>query len=163
MPYSYDRTTATRLAKWHVENGKLKCDMEAHCTEPVTHIDQYGFLYCTGHAESVSRRKTRVRPRRITPSDIKKLLQGNPELVGRTAAWKPWSDPTWHDEGFKTSLEVDGQNVGYATMSKPKGDSWLCRVYFGGGAPIVTGKGKVPAQAAADARQKLERSIEVLR
>lgn len=82
----------------------------------------------------------------------------------KAAGWKPWTDPDWKDEGFKVGLEADGKNVGTATMSKPKtGDKWLCRVYFGGGAPVVVGEGKVPAQAAADARQKLERAISVIR
>jgi hypothetical protein len=80
------------------------------------------------------------------------------------AGWQPWSDPAWKDAGFKTSLEADGKNIGTATMSKPKrGDQWLCRVYFGGGPPVVVGEGKVPAQAASDARQKLEKALTALR
>lgn len=77
------------------------------------------------------------------------------------SGWQPWSDPTWKNEGFQIALG----DIGYATMSKPKkpGAPWLCRVYFGGGAPTVTGEGKVPAQAASDAKQKLERVISVLR
>lgn len=82
--------------------------------------------------------------------------------------WKPWSDPIWKNEGFKIRLgrtlkRLEG--IGYATMSKPRkpGDPWLCRVYFGGGAPTVIGKGKAPAHAASDARQKLEKVISVLR
>lgn len=80
-------------------------------------------------------------------------------------SWEPWKDRIWRGEGYKTDLEVEGKSIGYATMNNPKkqGGDWICLVYFGGGAPVVAGRGRVPAQAAADARQKLERSLGALR
>ena len=33
-----------------VENTvTVTCDMEASCTEPVTHMDDKGYVYCTSH------------------------------------------------------------------------------------------------------------------
>lgn len=30
----------------------LKCDMEKNCGEPVTHIDEKGFVYCKEHGQT---------------------------------------------------------------------------------------------------------------
>ena len=52
---------------------KLHCDMEKDCKEPVTYIDNKGWLYCTKHGEQ---RKGDVRSRKLRPAEIKKLEEG---------------------------------------------------------------------------------------
>jgi hypothetical protein len=38
-------------ASEHVPERKaLRCDMKSDCTQPVTHIGEKGFIYCTKHA-----------------------------------------------------------------------------------------------------------------
>ncbi len=58
----------------------LQCDMEKNCMEPVTHIDNRGFVYCTKHGE---RRKRDTPCRKLRPSEFKKLVQGVPIRYGR--------------------------------------------------------------------------------
>lgn len=56
-------------------NGKPKCDMTHDCTEPVTHIDQKGYAYCTAHG--LDRRS--YRPcRKLRPHEVRKIYRGEP-------------------------------------------------------------------------------------
>jgi hypothetical protein len=56
------------------EHVRLKCDMALDCQEPVTHIDNKGYAYCTKHGEQ---RKAYGTPcRKLRPSEITKLEQG---------------------------------------------------------------------------------------
>jgi hypothetical protein len=57
------------------KDGKLVCDMEKNCSEPVTHIDNKGFVYCSKHAV---RRKASVPTRAIKPAELKKLEKHEP-------------------------------------------------------------------------------------
>jgi hypothetical protein len=51
----------------------LKCDMDPACTRTVTHIDNKGFAYCTGHGET----RKRHRPcRKLRPHERTKLERG---------------------------------------------------------------------------------------
>lgn len=52
----------------------LKCDMEKDCKEPVTHIDNKGFVYCSKHGER--RKAGGVPTRALRPGEVKKLEQG---------------------------------------------------------------------------------------
>lgn len=51
----------------------LKCDMTDDCTEPVTHIDQSGFAYCTEHG--ISRRDWKP-CRKLRPHELRRLQRG---------------------------------------------------------------------------------------
>jgi len=51
----------------------LTCDMDATCTDPVTHIEDKGYVYCSRHA--IERRSWGHRCRKLRPSEHKKLLQ----------------------------------------------------------------------------------------
>lgn len=52
---------------------KPRCDMEKDCLEPVTHLDQKGYVYCTEHG--LDRR--RFRPcRKLRTHEINKLNRG---------------------------------------------------------------------------------------
>jgi len=82
------------------------------------------------------------------------------------AAWKPWVDDISGAEGFTLPLVAKGRKIGRATMKKgygPLSNKWFCALYFGGGAPVVTGEGDTPARASADARKILEKAISVVR
>ena len=57
----------------HDSNGKLHCDMEHECCEPITHIDNKGFVYCTSHGES---RRNSHPCRKLRPHELKKLQAG---------------------------------------------------------------------------------------
>lgn len=50
-----------------------KCDMQADCTEPVTHIDQDGFAYCTDHGLA---RRAYQPCRKLRPAELAKLARG---------------------------------------------------------------------------------------
>ncbi len=54
-------------------HGTLKCDMMEACAATVTHIDEKGFVYCTGHGDQ---RKAHRRCRKLRPAEIKKLTAG---------------------------------------------------------------------------------------
>lgn len=60
------------------EPRKLHCAMGlGECTGPVTHIDDKGYVYCTGHGER--RRCDGVRKcRALRPAEITKLTNGQP-------------------------------------------------------------------------------------
>jgi hypothetical protein len=53
---------------------RLQCDMDRSCTEPVTHLEDKGYVYCTGHADC---RRGLHRIRKLRPYEIRKLLQGD--------------------------------------------------------------------------------------
>jgi len=58
-----------------VEARTLKCDMTRECKAEVTHIDNKGFVYCTGHGED---RRDRIPCRKLRPHEIKQLTYGQP-------------------------------------------------------------------------------------
>lgn len=58
-----------------VEAHTLKCDMTRECAADVTHIDNKGFVYCTGHGED---RRERIPCRKLRPHEIKQLTFGQP-------------------------------------------------------------------------------------
>lgn len=49
------------------------CQMRADCTDPVTHLDQNGFLYCTNHG--LQRRASRP-CRKLRPHELTRLKRG---------------------------------------------------------------------------------------
>lgn len=51
----------------------LKCDMLVACKAPVTHVDNKGYVYCTGHGED---RKLHLPCRKLRTSEITKLTNG---------------------------------------------------------------------------------------
>jgi hypothetical protein len=64
---------AARFAAEIKKAETLHCDMEKNCKEPVSMIDNKGFVYCTKHGE---RRKMDVGTRKLKPAEIKKLEKG---------------------------------------------------------------------------------------
>lgn len=54
---------------------KLKCDMKAECANPVTHIEDKGWVYCTEHA---TLRRGIHRIRKMQPWEIRRLEAGKP-------------------------------------------------------------------------------------
>lgn len=54
----------------------LKCDMSKTCEEPVTHLDDKGFVYCTKHG--VQRRGSGHRCRKLAPKELRQLQGGQP-------------------------------------------------------------------------------------
>ena len=51
----------------------LKCDMHTECEEPVTHIDDKGYVYCEVHGEE---RKAYRRCRKLRVAEVIKLERG---------------------------------------------------------------------------------------
>jgi hypothetical protein len=51
----------------------LKCEMEYACKEPVTMIDDHGWIYCTEHG--LLRRPWR-RCRKLRPHELNRLRRG---------------------------------------------------------------------------------------
>lgn len=51
----------------------LTCDMTEGCTEPVTHIDNKGFAYCTDHGIT---RRDWCPCRKLRPWELRKLQRG---------------------------------------------------------------------------------------
>jgi hypothetical protein len=56
------------------EGRVLKCDMSKTCEEPVTHLDEKGFVYCTKHG--IQRRGSGHRCRKLSPSELGQLKRG---------------------------------------------------------------------------------------
>lgn len=52
---------------------KLSCDMERDCTNPVTYIDNKGFIYCTEHG---IQRRNWCPCRKLRSYELKKLRRG---------------------------------------------------------------------------------------
>lgn len=60
------------------EGGPLKtlrCDMAEGCMEPVTHMDEKGFIYCLAHG---NQRKSWKRCRKLKPAELRLLKDGKP-------------------------------------------------------------------------------------
>lgn len=55
-------------------NGILRCDMEKVCIQPVSHIDEKGFVYCASHG--ATRQRSGVLCRKLRPAEIKRLERG---------------------------------------------------------------------------------------
>jgi len=51
----------------------LRCDMTEDCAEPVTHIDQDGFAYCTDHG---LQRRDWQPCRKLRPHELRRLQRG---------------------------------------------------------------------------------------
>lgn len=58
-----------------LKNGNLSCDMIDECSQPVSHIDEKGFVYCKDHG---LRRKATHRCRQLKPAESKRLKTGEP-------------------------------------------------------------------------------------
>jgi hypothetical protein len=54
---------------------QLKCDWRADCTNPISHIDEKGYVYCMDHGRV---RQGSMRCRKLTQPEIKRLLNGQP-------------------------------------------------------------------------------------
>lgn len=53
--------------------SSLRCDMKATCDQPVTHIDQDGYAYCTHHGEQ----RAMYQPcRKLRPHELARLERG---------------------------------------------------------------------------------------
>lgn len=51
----------------------LRCDMDHDCTDPITHIDNAGFIYCTKHG---IRRRDWKPCRKLRPHELNRLKRG---------------------------------------------------------------------------------------
>lgn len=51
----------------------MKCEMETHCTAPVTHLDNNGFIYCTTHG--IQRRHWKP-CRKLRTHELNRIRQG---------------------------------------------------------------------------------------
>lgn len=49
------------------------CDMTKDCTEPVTHLDESGFVYCTKHG---IQRRSWKRCRKLRPHELRRIERG---------------------------------------------------------------------------------------
>lgn len=54
---------------------ELRCTMSRACTEPVTYLDDKGYVYCTAHG--LARQASR-RCRKLRPHELRRLQAGNP-------------------------------------------------------------------------------------
>ena len=52
---------------------ELRCDMNRECTEPVSHIDDKGYGYCTAHGQQ---RQEYRRCRKLRPHELRRLQRG---------------------------------------------------------------------------------------
>lgn len=103
-------------------DGKLKCDMTKECTQPVTHIDEKGYVYCTQHG---LQRKGTMRCRKLSGPELKQLESGKPlarysstgprggEIIGKTKSGKPIYDSHDHPAhaGFTEDDHADAMNA----------------------------------------------------
>jgi hypothetical protein len=51
----------------------VRCEMDHHCNEPVTHLDNKGFVYCAKHGVA---RRSFTPCRKLLASEIRKLQRG---------------------------------------------------------------------------------------
>jgi hypothetical protein len=58
-----------------IVGGKLLCDMAPYCLGEVTHIDEKGYIYCAPHG---AQRKSYKRCRKLTKTEMRKLVNGEP-------------------------------------------------------------------------------------
>jgi hypothetical protein len=56
-------------------NGRLQCDMTTDCANPVTHVDEKGFIYCCDHGVT---RKNYCRCRKLLSNELRTLRNGKP-------------------------------------------------------------------------------------
>lgn len=54
----------------------IRCQMTDDCQEPVTHIDDNGFIYCAEHGQR--RKESGRRCRKLKPAELKTLKEGKP-------------------------------------------------------------------------------------
>jgi hypothetical protein len=52
---------------------QLRCDMTADCRQPVTYIDDNGYIYCTEHGQE---RQSWRRCRKLRPFELTRLKRG---------------------------------------------------------------------------------------
>lgn len=58
-----------------LRDGVLRCDMREDCDEPVTMLENKGWIYCTDHG--IGRRDwPRNKTRKLRPYEVNKLLRG---------------------------------------------------------------------------------------
>lgn len=53
---------------------QLTCEMSKDCAQSVTHVDEKGFVYCTGHG--IARRASGPRCRKLRPTEKRMLEAG---------------------------------------------------------------------------------------
>lgn len=53
----------------------LRCEWSEECADPVTHLDNKGFVYCTGHGLE---RRGRRPCRKLRPHELRRLERGEP-------------------------------------------------------------------------------------
>ncbi len=51
----------------------LGCDMKRECSDPITHLDTKGFIYCTNHG---LQRRQHQPCRKLRPHELKRLQAG---------------------------------------------------------------------------------------
>lgn len=55
------------------DDGSLQCDMDRECKQPITHIDNQGYIYCTEHGAD----RRYMRPcRKLRPYELRTLERG---------------------------------------------------------------------------------------
>lgn len=54
------------------------CDMRHDCDEPVTYVDEKGYVYCTGHGQQ---RQQSRRCRKMRPFELRRIERG--EVITR--------------------------------------------------------------------------------
>ena len=54
-------------------NGAVVCDGREDCSDPVTHLDRDGFVYCTAHG---AWRRQHQPCRKLRPHELRKLERG---------------------------------------------------------------------------------------
>lgn len=55
---------------------RIQCEMRADCPDPATHIEEKGFVYCSGHA--IQRRSDGHRCRKMRPWELRLVETGKP-------------------------------------------------------------------------------------
>jgi hypothetical protein len=53
----------------------LHCEMKRECIQPVTYLDEKGYIYCTFHGQL---RQGWCRCRKLRPHELRKLERGEP-------------------------------------------------------------------------------------
>jgi uncharacterized protein (DUF2237 family) len=58
-----------------LQKNVVSCDMKKECQDPVTHIDNNGFIYCQTHGIA---RKSWKPCRKLTKAELRTLQSGQP-------------------------------------------------------------------------------------
>lgn len=58
-----------------IKTVKLHCDMTKNCTNPITHIDHKGFIYCETHG---IHRQCYTKCRKLKQKELMQLTEGKP-------------------------------------------------------------------------------------